>query len=80
MFWLNLGFLNTVEPRFSERQPSGKPRISGIFTDDHFFIKNMQARNFLNFADLTIAESNFVCFSRRKVYFVTSEIIALATP
>ena len=30
--------IDTVEPRFSERQPSGKPRYSGNFADDQFFI------------------------------------------
>ena len=35
---------NTVEPRFSERQPSGKPRLSENFSEHHFFLisKNMQ--------------------------------------
>ena len=35
---LLLTFANTVEPRFSERQPSGKPRYSGNFADDQLFI------------------------------------------
>ena len=36
--------LNPVEPRFSERQPSGKPRLSGNFSEHQFFLfsKNMQ--------------------------------------
>ena len=35
---------NTVEPRFSERQPSEKPCLSGNFSEDQFFLfsKNMQ--------------------------------------
>ena len=32
-------FENTVGPRLSERQPSGKPRISGDFSVDQLFIK-----------------------------------------
>ena len=31
--------LCTVNPRFSERQPSGKPHFSGHFTNKNFLIK-----------------------------------------
>ena len=42
--WAPGKYYSAVEPLFSERQPSGKPRLSGIFSEHQFFLfsKNMQ--------------------------------------
>ena len=63
-------FRNTVEPRFSERQPSWNPRISGNFSDDQIFIfKFCRPRysgiNFCPISKKNKGESDFFgcCFS-----------------